>query len=203
VVSLYESDYSLYEGNTNGQSITVTPGEFNTYNNVNSSIKFVGAEYPAEDDYFVGWRILVEKQFRNIIDYDGTTKTEFLNRKFEENINQTNILTKNLYSVQDAGKKMSRKKTKRKSKSKSKRDLPEAMKAFQKIVAHMATVFGRSPSLLRLVKVVRNEVIKLNPNLLPQDIANKTIEHFDKNIDKFKKEFEKIKSEPSKSNSKK
>lgn len=108
VVSLYESDYSLYEGNTNGQSITVTPGEFNTYNNVNSSIKFVGAEYPAEDDYFVGWRILVEKQFRNIIDYDGTTKTAFLNRKFEENINQTNILTKNLYLdvrpvIQDMG----------------------------------------------------------------------------------------------------
>lgn len=114
------------------------------------------------------------------------------------------VLTKNLNSPQDGGRK---KKSSKKSKSKgskkgSKRALPESMQAFQKIVAHMATTFGRSPTLLRLVKVVRDEVMKSNPNLSPMDIAKKSIEHFDKNKEKFKKEFDKMKSEAPKPKSK-
>lgn len=91
-ISLYESNYSSDEG-----FILIPPGEFNTYNNVTASIRFSGSNYSNANDWYTGFRIIVEKQYRTIIDYDGATKTAFLNRKFENNINQTNILTKNLF----------------------------------------------------------------------------------------------------------
>jgi hypothetical protein len=91
-ISLYESDYSTDEG-----LILVSPGEFNTYNNVNSSIRLSGGAYSSTNDWYNGYRIFLEKQYRTVIDYDGATKTLFLNRPFEVNINQTNILTRNLY----------------------------------------------------------------------------------------------------------
>lgn len=92
-ISLYDSDYSLDENSL----ILISPGEFNTYNPGNASIKLVGSEYSTVNNWYVGWRILVEKHFREIIAYDGATKTVFLNRKFENNITPINILTKNLY----------------------------------------------------------------------------------------------------------
>jgi|688.fasta_scaffold00231_24 hypothetical protein len=92
VVSLFESDYSETNGN-----LLLSPGSFSTYNASNSSIKFVGGGFSSVNDYYNGWRILLEKQYRTIIDYDGATKTAFLDRSFEVNINLTNILTKNLY----------------------------------------------------------------------------------------------------------
>ena len=92
VISLYESDYSKQEG-----LLTVSPGLFNSYNNTAASIVFAGVWASSADDWYTGWRILVEKQYRTITSYNGTTKTAYLDRKFENNINQTNILTKNLY----------------------------------------------------------------------------------------------------------
>jgi hypothetical protein len=95
VTSVYNTDYSLYEGV--GGFIEVASGEFNTYNNVNSSIKFSGSGYSSEDNFYNGWRLHCEKHFRTITDYDGATKTAFLSRPFEINVNQSNILSKNLY----------------------------------------------------------------------------------------------------------
>jgi len=94
VIPLYDSDYSEYEGVNS--LIAMTPGNFNTYNNVNASIKFSGA-WSTDDNWYVGWRILVEKHFRTIIAYDGATKTAFLDRKFENNITLSNILQKTIY----------------------------------------------------------------------------------------------------------
>lgn len=90
VVSVYESDYSS-EG-----FISINPGSFNTYNDTNASIKLAGAGFSSTDDWYNGRRIQLENQFRTIIDYDGTTKTAFLDRPFETNINQVNILSKTL-----------------------------------------------------------------------------------------------------------
>lgn len=97
VIPLYDSDYSTFEG-VDGL-IVLTPGNFNSYNNVNSSIKFAGSAYAwsTQDDFYLGWRILVEKHFRTITRYDGATKTAFLDRSFEKNVTPFNILTKNIY----------------------------------------------------------------------------------------------------------
>ena len=89
-VALYDSDYSS-EG-----FIIINPGSFHTYNNVNASIRFAGAGFSTVDDWYNRRRIKVEGQFRTIIDYDGATKTAFLDRQFETSINQINILTKTL-----------------------------------------------------------------------------------------------------------
>ena len=130
-----------------------------------------------------------------------------------------NVLTKNLNNLQGGrrkskkksksesykeSKKGSKKRSKKGSKKGSKRALPEAMQAFQKIVAHLSLALGgRSPTVLKLAKIVKDETSKSNPNLSPMDLAKKTNDHFDKNKEKFKKEFEKLKSEPSKPKSKK
>lgn len=90
VVATYESDYSS-EG-----LISLPPGRFHTYNNVNASIRFSGDGFSTTDDWYNGRRIKLESQFRIITDYDGLTKTAFLNRPFETSINPTNILTKTL-----------------------------------------------------------------------------------------------------------
>lgn len=94
VIPLYDSDYSEFEGVNS--LIAMPPGNFNTYNNVNASIRFAGS-WSSEDNWYVGWRILVEKHFRTIIAYDGATKTAFLDRKFENNITASNILQKTIY----------------------------------------------------------------------------------------------------------
>ncbi len=91
VLSLFDSDYYTDNG-----FITLASGSFSTYNSVNSSIKLVGASFSSDNDWYNGWRILCEKHFRTIIDYDGATKTAFLDRAFENNITSTNILGKTL-----------------------------------------------------------------------------------------------------------
>lgn len=91
VISLFNSDYFADNG-----FITVAPGSFNTYNNVNSSIRFSGAAFSSIDGWYNGWRILCEKHYRTIIAYDGATKTAFLDRSFENNISPTNILSRTL-----------------------------------------------------------------------------------------------------------
>ena len=91
VIALFDTDFSLAEG-----FISIDPGEFSTYNNVNASIRFTDSSFSSIDDWYTGRRLLVEKHFRTIIDYDGATKTAFLDRPFETNINPTNILTKTL-----------------------------------------------------------------------------------------------------------
>lgn len=90
VVATYQSDYSS-EG-----FISINPGSFHTYNNVNASIRFAGAGFSSVNDWYNGRRIKLESQYRTIIDYDGATKTAFLDRQFETNINNINILTKTL-----------------------------------------------------------------------------------------------------------
>ncbi len=92
-VSLYESDYSTDQSGY----IQVDPGEFNTYNPSTASFRLSGGSYSSANDWYNGWRVLVEKQFRTVVDYDGATKTVFLDRKFESNINNINILSKNLF----------------------------------------------------------------------------------------------------------
>ena len=90
VVAMYESDYSS-EG-----FITLNPGSHFNYNNVNASIRFSGAGFSSTDGWYVGRRIKLESQYRRIIAYDGATKTAFLNRIFETNINPINILSKTM-----------------------------------------------------------------------------------------------------------
>ena len=90
VVAMYESDYSS-EG-----FITINPGSHFNYNNVNASIRFSSAGFSSTDGWYVGRRIKLESQYRRIIAYDGATKTAFLNRIFETNINPINILTKTM-----------------------------------------------------------------------------------------------------------
>ncbi len=91
VVPLFESDFS-----TDNLFITIPPGNFNTYNNVNASFRLSGAGYSSINGWYNGFRVLIERHFRTIVDYDGATKTVFLDRPFEDNINQTNILTRTL-----------------------------------------------------------------------------------------------------------
>jgi hypothetical protein len=90
VVATYETDYS------SDGFITINPGSFSTYNPVNASIKLSGSGFSTTDDWYNGRRLLLESQYRTIIDYDGASKTAFLDRQFETNINQINILTKTI-----------------------------------------------------------------------------------------------------------
>ena len=90
MLEMYDSDYS------SDGFISINPGSFSTYNPVNASIRLVGSGFSSSDDWYNGRRLLLEKHFRTIIDYDGATKTAFLDRQFETNINQINILTKTL-----------------------------------------------------------------------------------------------------------
>lgn len=89
VVSLYESDLS------ESGLITLTPGKFFAYNKFNGSFR-LSSEFSTTDDFYNNRRIKVENQFRTIRDYDGATRTVFLERPFETNINQNNILSKTL-----------------------------------------------------------------------------------------------------------
>jgi hypothetical protein len=91
VISLYGTDYSTDEG-----FIAVPPGNFTNYLIAGPTIQFVGGSYSSEDNYYIGFRIFVEKHFRTIIAYDGATKTATLNRPFETNVTQLNILSKTL-----------------------------------------------------------------------------------------------------------
>lgn len=94
VIAVYDSDWSTAQGFE-----IISPGEFNTYNPSNASIKFAGSSFSSNDGWYVGRRLFVEKHFRTIIGYDGATKTAFLDRPFEINITSSgsgSILTKTL-----------------------------------------------------------------------------------------------------------
>jgi len=87
VVSVYDSDLSSLG------FIAINPGEFSEYNQTNATFK-LSSEYSSVDDFYVGRRIKLDKHHRSIIDYDGATRTIFLERAFETNINSINILSK-------------------------------------------------------------------------------------------------------------
>lgn len=72
------------------------------------------------------------------------------------------------------------------------RQLPEKLQEFQKIVSHLATLYGHSPRLFKLAKIVRDEVIKNYPNASIQDITNKIIEHINNNISKYRSEYDNL-----------
>lgn len=89
VISLYESDLSSLG------FVNINPGEFYAYNTQNASLRF-SSDFSALDDYYVGRRIKIDNHFRKITDYDGATRTVFLERPFENNITSSNILNKRL-----------------------------------------------------------------------------------------------------------
>jgi hypothetical protein len=91
VISLYDGDFHTLNG-----YVTVAPGSFSTYNISNASIKLIGASFSSTNDWYNGWRILIDKHYRTVIDYDGATKTVFLNRVFENDVTASNILSKTL-----------------------------------------------------------------------------------------------------------
>jgi len=90
VVSLYESDYSS-EGFQ-----TLNPGQVTNYDPDAATVvlSFTGAS--TQNDWYNGRRLKLGTQFRTITDYDGATKTAYLNRKFETDITSGSILTKTL-----------------------------------------------------------------------------------------------------------
>jgi len=89
VLSLYESDLSSLG------FVNINPGDFNAYNTINASFR-LSSDFSSADDYYVGRRIKIENHFRKIVDYDGATRTVFLERPFETNITSSNILNKRL-----------------------------------------------------------------------------------------------------------
>jgi len=89
VASLYESDLSI------SGFVSLTPGKFFSYNKSNASFR-LSSEFSSINDFYSRRRIKLEHQFRTIIDYDGATRTVFLDRPFETNINELNILNKTL-----------------------------------------------------------------------------------------------------------
>lgn len=89
VVSLYDSDLSSYG------DVVLPPGDFFTYNNVNATIRFSN-DYSPTDDFYIGRRLKLDHHYRTITDYDGITRTAFLERPFETNITPLNILSKYL-----------------------------------------------------------------------------------------------------------
>ena len=90
VVAVYESDYSS-EG---FQSLN--PGQFGNYDKNLGTLEFLFAGASPTDDWYVGRRIKLANQYRIITDYDGTTKTAYLNRPFETDVTSSTILTKTL-----------------------------------------------------------------------------------------------------------
>jgi hypothetical protein len=91
VISTYDSDYGI-----TGSFITVPSGDFTNYDWYANTIQFVGGSYSSTNDWYKGWRLVLNSQYREIIAYDGATKTATLARGFEPNIN-INILSKTLY----------------------------------------------------------------------------------------------------------
>ena len=85
--------------------------------------------------------------------------------------------------------------SKRSSKgSKPKRELPEKLKEFQRLVKHMASGLGHSPTLFSLAKSVRDDASKANPNATPKQLTDASIKLFDSNKGKYTKELESLKA---------
>ena len=118
-ISVFESDYSLDEG-----FIRIPSGQFSQYNpaatpptiRLNSS----NASYSLANGFYTGCRLFLDvgdtAHFAEVVDYvvnnpgsSSNTKTLYLDRLFENNINQTNILNFALFldvrpNVRGAGK---------------------------------------------------------------------------------------------------
>ena len=58
----------------------------------------------------------------------------------------------------------------------------------------MATVLDRTPVMFKLAAMVRDEIIKTNPNTSIQEITKKAIKLFDDNIKKYTEEYNKLKA---------
>ena len=106
-ISLYESDYSLDQG-----FLTIPSGQFSQYNpsaspptiRLNSS----NSSYSLANGFYTGSRLFLDvgdtAHYAEVVDYivnnpgsSSNTKTLVLDRPFENNINQTNILNFNLF----------------------------------------------------------------------------------------------------------
>ena len=106
-ISLYESDYSLDQG-----FLTIPSGQFSQYNpsaspptiRLNSS----NSTYSLANGFYTGSRLFLDvgdtAHYAEVVDYivnnpgsSSNTKTLVLDRPFENNINQTNILNFNLF----------------------------------------------------------------------------------------------------------
>lgn len=100
-ISLYDNDYSQAQGvgfGSSGNYILVPVGDVVSYNPTLATVEFTATpSYSDEDNYYLGWKLHVEKEFRTIIAYDGATRTATLDRKFEKNVNAINLPTKDLY----------------------------------------------------------------------------------------------------------
>jgi len=103
-----------------------------------------------------------------------------------------------LNTAQDGGKKKkgSNKSSKGSKGSKAKRELPEKLVEFQKLVKHMAASLGHTPQLFKLAKAVRDEIMKekANANAPIQEITKKSIKSFDDNKSKWTAEYAKLKA---------
>ena len=113
--------------------------------------------------------------------------------------NLSDSIDNNSSELQQGGKKTkkasSSKSPKRLSKgSKAKRELPEKLKEFQRLVKHMASGLGHSPTLFSLAKVVRTEAMKSNPNATPKQLTDASIKLFEDKKAKYTKELEALKA---------
>ncbi len=106
-ISLHESDYSLDQG-----LLVVPSGQFSNYNpnSTPPSIRLNSANnvYPTANGFYKGVRLFLDvgdtAHYAEVLDYivtnaatSANVKTLLLDRKFENNINQTNILNFNLF----------------------------------------------------------------------------------------------------------
>lgn len=106
-ISLHESDYSLDQG-----LLVVPSGQFSNYNpnSTPPSIRLNSANnvYPTANGFYKGVRLFLDvgdtAHYAEVLDYivtnaatSSNVKTLLLDRKFENNINQTNILNFNLF----------------------------------------------------------------------------------------------------------
>jgi hypothetical protein len=119
-ISVFESDYSIDEG-----FITIPSGQFSQYNPAATPptirLSSSNASYSLANGFYTGCRLFLDvgdtAHYATVLDYvvefPGspalTTKTLYLDRKFENNINPTNILNFRLFldvrpNVQGAGK---------------------------------------------------------------------------------------------------
>ena len=99
------------------------------------------------------------------------------------NVQQTN-------ATQDGGK--------NKKGSNSKRQLPEKLQEFQRLVKHLSGSLTGGPVLMKLAKAIRNEVSKAKPNISVKELTNDSIKHFDANKTKWTAEYNKLKAEKAK-----
>ena len=80
--------------------------------------------------------------------------------------------------------------------SKPKRALNEKLVEYQKLVKHISASLGGGPVAISLAKVIRDEVIKANPqNIKIEEITEKAKKLFDSNPSKWKTEYNKIKAD--------